>query len=332
MNLTSRNPPAHHWYAAKSPGLSIQCRSSRAHQTAMAHLRSGHLRSMTFVQGVKSFFTCSCSLLASLAHLLDCWGISLRQLYEEQDLVCIKSAGFRSGFTSTEYHSLAMQLFNLVNLMEEERAFRCVTYIPHIVYGVKVSHGCLFTLEELHGTTSTPAQHVPFHDTPPDSCIVGVRQDGFMASYTRAFGDGPRNLNHGQVTWTTPKLAPPLRTTTPHQREDVSALDRFNVNRCPTRRVFSGTGLEPVTKQATDCGSPVVKVSDHGRHVMSSSPVPLKIRRVGQRCSLNLLRAETSSRWCGVVVRRGRCQLRCRSLHLTMVQNYVVRRQKPSCS
>ncbi|GFS93296.1 retrovirus-related Pol polyprotein from transposon 412 [Trichonephila clavipes] len=52
------------------------------------------------------------------------------------------------------------------------------------------------------------------------------------------------------------------------------------------------------------CGSPVVK-SNHGRHVMSSIPVPLKTRRVGQRCTLNLSRAETSSRWCGVVVRRG---------------------------
>ncbi|GFW26632.1 uncharacterized protein TNCV_2850221 [Trichonephila clavipes] len=39
--------------------------------------------------------------------------------------------------------------------------------------------------------------------------------------------------------------------------------------------------------------------------VTSSSPVPLKTRRVGQRCALNLSRAETSSRWCGVVVRRG---------------------------
>ncbi|GFT24453.1 uncharacterized protein TNCV_3252751 [Trichonephila clavipes] len=58
-------------------------------------------------------------------------------------------------------------------------------------------------------------------------------------------------LNHGQVTWTTPELAPPLLTTTPHQREDVSALDRFNVHRCPTRRVFSGTGLVLVTRQAT---------------------------------------------------------------------------------
>ncbi|GFT68497.1 hypothetical protein TNCV_1896941 [Trichonephila clavipes] len=49
------------------------------------------------------------------------------------------------------------------------------------------------------------------------------------------------------------------------------------------------------------CGSPVVKVCDRGRHVMSSSPVPLKTRRVGQQCTLNLSRAETSSRWCGVV-------------------------------
>ncbi|GFY12085.1 uncharacterized protein TNCV_4975851 [Trichonephila clavipes] len=58
-------------------------------------------------------------------------------------------------------------------------------------------------------------------------------------------------LNHGQVTCMTPELALPLLTTTPHQREDVSALDRFNVHRCPTRRVFSGTGLELVKKQAT---------------------------------------------------------------------------------
>ncbi|GFY07167.1 hypothetical protein TNCV_277141 [Trichonephila clavipes] len=45
-----------------------------------------------------------------------------------------------------------------------------------------------------------------------------------------------------------------------------------------------------------DCGSPVVKVSDHGRHIMSSSPVPLKTCRVGQQCTLNTSRAKTSSR------------------------------------
>ncbi|GFW36639.1 uncharacterized protein TNCV_1956391 [Trichonephila clavipes] len=58
-------------------------------------------------------------------------------------------------------------------------------------------------------------------------------------------------LYHGQVMWTTPELAPPLLTPTPHQREDVSALDRFNVHRCRTRRVFNGTGLEIVKRQAT---------------------------------------------------------------------------------
>ncbi|GFS94136.1 uncharacterized protein TNCV_3786091 [Trichonephila clavipes] len=39
--------------------------------------------------------------------------------------------------------------------------------------------------------------------------------------------------------------------------------------------------------------------------VTSSTTVPLKTRRVGQRCTLNLSRAKTSSRWCGVGVRRG---------------------------
>ncbi|GFW98759.1 uncharacterized protein TNCV_2251221 [Trichonephila clavipes] len=49
----------------------------------------------------------------------------------------------------------------------------------------------------------------------------------------------------------TPELAPPLLTTTPHQWEDISALDRFKVHRCPTRRIFSGTRLELVTRHAT---------------------------------------------------------------------------------
>ncbi|GFY25129.1 uncharacterized protein TNCV_2693201 [Trichonephila clavipes] len=38
--------------------------------------------------------------------------------------------------------------------------------------------------------------------------------------------------------------------------------------------------------------------------VTSSIPVPLKARHVGQRCTLSLPRAQTSSHWGGVVVRR----------------------------
>ncbi|GFY02828.1 uncharacterized protein TNCV_3507081 [Trichonephila clavipes] len=60
--------------------------------------------------------------------------------------------------------------------------------------------------------------------------------------------------------------------------------------------------------------------------VISSSPVPLKTHIVRQRCTLNLSRAQASSRWCGVVVMRWGARLRCHPRHLT-----VVRRQKPSC-
>ncbi|GFX45528.1 transposable element Tcb2 transposase [Trichonephila clavipes] len=72
-------------------------------------------------------------------------------------------------------------------------------------------------------------------------------------------------LNHGQVT------TPHVESTGSTQMEGLSA----------------STG---------------VKVSDHGRHVMSSSPVPLKTRRFGERCTLNLSRARTSSRWSSCTV------------------------------
>ncbi|GFV80229.1 uncharacterized protein TNCV_1477911 [Trichonephila clavipes] len=39
--------------------------------------------------------------------------------------------------------------------------------------------------------------------------------------------------------------------------------------------------------------------------VTSSSPVPIKIRRVGEKCSLNLSRAQMSSCWSDVAVNRG---------------------------
>ncbi|GFY16632.1 hypothetical protein TNCV_2787581 [Trichonephila clavipes] len=52
-------------------------------------------------------------------------------------------------------------------------------------------------------------------------------------------------------------------------------------------------------------GSRVVKVVIVEGFATSSSPVPLKTRRVGQRCTSNMSRAETASRWCDVVVRRG---------------------------
>ncbi|GFW02789.1 hypothetical protein TNCV_3731891 [Trichonephila clavipes] len=54
---------------------------------------------------------------------------------------------------------------------------------------------------------------------------------------------------------------------------------------------------------------------------MSSSLAPLKTRRVENDARVKSVEAQTSFRWCSVVVRRGGFQLRCRSRHLTMVQN-----------
>ncbi|GFX92119.1 uncharacterized protein TNCV_1740391 [Trichonephila clavipes] len=39
---------------------------------------------------------------------------------------------------------------------------------------------------------------------------------------------------------------------------------------------------------------------------MSSSPVPLKACHVGERCTLNLSRVQTSTRWCGGVWKEGK--------------------------
>ncbi|GFV85957.1 hypothetical protein TNCV_203371 [Trichonephila clavipes] len=60
-----------------------------------------------------------------------------------------------------------------------------------------------------------------------------------------------------------------------------------------------------VLPQFSDSGSQVIVVSDRGWLVTSSSPVPLKTRLVEERCTLNLWRTQTSSHWCGVVVRKG---------------------------
>ncbi|GFU12574.1 uncharacterized protein TNCV_4244841 [Trichonephila clavipes] len=92
--------------------------------------------------------------------------------------------------------------------------------------------------------------------------------------------------------------------------------------------ITGGASLKPVSGQSVDDTDAQASYRTVACLVTGSSPVPPKTHRVGQRCTLNLSRAEPSSRWCGVVVRRGGCQLRCRPRHLTMVQNYVVRHQK----
>ncbi|GFT17649.1 uncharacterized protein TNCV_2587571 [Trichonephila clavipes] len=58
-------------------------------------------------------------------------------------------------------------------------------------------------------------------------------------------------LNHGQVTWTTLELASPSPNYHSTPMRGRLSLDRSNVHRSPTRLVFSGTGLELVTRPTT---------------------------------------------------------------------------------
>ncbi|GBL89895.1 hypothetical protein AVEN_178328-1 [Araneus ventricosus] len=52
---TWKVPPAHEWYARNRPGLSLQSEGTRSAQTALARLRSGHIKSLKFVDKEKTF-------------------------------------------------------------------------------------------------------------------------------------------------------------------------------------------------------------------------------------------------------------------------------------
>ncbi|GFS65638.1 uncharacterized protein TNCV_1924851 [Trichonephila clavipes] len=78
------------------------------------------------------------------------------------------------------------------------------------------------------------------------------------------------------------------------------------------RRLRNCTFLEEICGR----GTLMVKVSDRAWHVTSSNPIPLKNHRLEKRCTLNLSTAQTSSYWCGGLVRRGvPAQVSSSSLH-----------------
>ncbi|GFX04330.1 uncharacterized protein TNCV_3974781 [Trichonephila clavipes] len=116
-------------------------------------------------------------------------------------------------------------------------------------------------------------------------------------------------------------------TSVQAESDDETNEDEDNNNESSKGPAFSAleTAMERYLQQSQSYSTTVAAVAEWYRYrivaclVTSSIPVPLKTRRVGQRCSLNLSRAQTSFRWCDVEVRRGGCQLRCRPRHLTMV-------------
>ncbi|GFY07515.1 hypothetical protein TNCV_1822751 [Trichonephila clavipes] len=81
--------------------------------------------------------------------------------------------------------------------------------------------------------------------------------------------------------------------------EGCCTLNPSRLKRPPVGVVWKLGDGKPTQLSLAGRGKEVIKASDRGWRVISSSPVPLKTRRVGKRCTLNLSRAQTSSRWCG---------------------------------
>ncbi|GBN14748.1 hypothetical protein AVEN_168240-1 [Araneus ventricosus] len=82
-NSTWKAPPAHEWHAGNRPGLSLKSEGSRSTQTALARLRSGHIKSLKFVNIEKTYSSCPCSCPVSPDHVIDCIGASARLLWIE---------------------------------------------------------------------------------------------------------------------------------------------------------------------------------------------------------------------------------------------------------
>ncbi|GFV76965.1 RNase H domain-containing protein [Trichonephila clavipes] len=79
----------HHWYQCSRPGGSLAHGLSRQDQTLLARFRSGHIKSMKFSEGRKSFEMCTnCSSEpATPAHILECLGLTKQDLADVPLLV-----------------------------------------------------------------------------------------------------------------------------------------------------------------------------------------------------------------------------------------------------
>lgn len=82
-------PPVHHWYQYPRPGGSLAQGFNRQEQTTLARFRSGHLQTLKFIEGSRSFENCThCSNeQASPDHILACLGLSKQDLADDPVLV-----------------------------------------------------------------------------------------------------------------------------------------------------------------------------------------------------------------------------------------------------
>ncbi|GFT08167.1 uncharacterized protein TNCV_3481201 [Trichonephila clavipes] len=81
--------PEHHWYECFRPEGSLAHGFTRQDQTLLARFRSGHIKSMKFSEGRKSFemYTNCSSEPTTPAHILECLGLTKQDLADVPLLV-----------------------------------------------------------------------------------------------------------------------------------------------------------------------------------------------------------------------------------------------------
>ncbi|GFU86458.1 RNase H domain-containing protein [Trichonephila clavipes] len=91
-----RTPPNHHWYESKHPGSSFLLKCGRASQTAISRLKSGHIKSLSFCGGRKTFALCTKfkTQQASSDHILACLGLSREDRFSSSLLDYLRVNGF----------------------------------------------------------------------------------------------------------------------------------------------------------------------------------------------------------------------------------------------
>ncbi|GFX81769.1 uncharacterized protein TNCV_2569701 [Trichonephila clavipes] len=90
QNMTARiAPPNHLWCHCSRPGSSLVHGYNRQEQTILARFQCGHLKSMKFSEGSKTFEMCInySSEPASPAHILECLGLTKQYLADDLLLV-----------------------------------------------------------------------------------------------------------------------------------------------------------------------------------------------------------------------------------------------------
>lgn len=113
-------PPTPDWYRSSNPGQSLTLPCDRKTNTCLSRLASGHLKCLTFSQGIKSFPTCpKCHQhQASAEHILSCLGLLLEEIYTSPLLV--SDFLFVSGFMDLVWRPLEISNNNNNTELTEE--------------------------------------------------------------------------------------------------------------------------------------------------------------------------------------------------------------------